>query len=156
LPGRFFPASLHLALGVVKLARLADELCLRRLRLGKFLVALLQDVAEFGEFFRLLLQGVAEHELSLLRLLGGDAGTLCLDETGALPGGDWIGQGSATCQQTMGCLQGAAGNLGSITDCVLASKPDVSVELSAALRCFMTATDPASQCGAQIQACGAK
>lgn len=79
----------------------------------------------------------------------------CTDETGALPGGDWIGQGSATCQQTMGCLQSAVG-LGAVSDCVQASKPDVSVELSAALRCFMVATDPFNQCGAQIQACGAK
>jgi hypothetical protein len=80
----------------------------------------------------------------------------CLDEAGQLPGGDWVGQGSATCQQTMGCLQGAGDNLGAVTDCVVASKADVSVELSAALRCFMTATDPLSQCGPQIQACGAK
>jgi hypothetical protein len=80
----------------------------------------------------------------------------CLDESGALPGGDWIGQGSATCQQTMGCLQGAGNNLHAVTDCVLASKPEVSVELSAALRCFMSATNPATQCGPQIQACGAK
>ena len=80
----------------------------------------------------------------------------CLDENGALPGGDWIGQGSATCQQTLGCLQGAGTNLHAVTDCVLASKPEVSVELSAALRCFMGASNPASQCGPQIQACGAK
>jgi hypothetical protein len=73
-----------------------------------------------------------------------------------LPGGDWVGQGTATCQQTMGCLQGAGGNLTAVTDCVMASKADVSVELSAALRCFMTATDPLNQCGPQIQACGAK
>ena len=80
----------------------------------------------------------------------------CLDEAGTLPGGDWVGQGTASCQQTMGCLQGAGSRLDAITDCVIASKPDVSVELSAALRCFMTATDPLSQCGTQIQACGAK
>jgi len=81
---------------------------------------------------------------------------LCLDETGTLPGGDWIGQGGATCQQTLGCLQTASGDFHAITDCVLASKADVSIELSAALRCFMTATDPLTQCGAQIQACAAR
>jgi hypothetical protein len=80
----------------------------------------------------------------------------CLDETAQLPGGDWVGQGTATCQQTMGCLQGAGDNLGAVTDCVNASKPDVSIELSAALRCFMSSADPLSQCGSQIQACGAK
>ena len=80
----------------------------------------------------------------------------CLDETGALPGGDWIGQGSASCQDTMGCLQGAGGRLDVVTDCVQASKPEVSVELSAALRCFMSAQNPFADCGPQIQACSAK
>lgn len=80
----------------------------------------------------------------------------CLDEAGKGPGGDWIGQGSATCQQTLGCLQNAGGNLQAVTDCAMASSADVSVELSAALRCFMSATDPLAQCGPQIQACAAR
>ncbi|HEY5949462.1 MAG TPA: hypothetical protein VIV40_28400 [Kofleriaceae bacterium] len=80
----------------------------------------------------------------------------CLDESGQLPGGNWVGQGAATCQQTMGCLQGVGDNLGAVSDCVMASKPDVSIELSAALRCFMSVTDPFAECGAQITACGAK
>jgi hypothetical protein len=79
----------------------------------------------------------------------------CLDESGMLPGGDWIGQGAATCQQTMGCLQGAGGELAAITDCMLAAKPEVSVELSAALRCFMSAANPLTECSAQIQTCSA-
>ena len=80
----------------------------------------------------------------------------CLDPSGKLPGGDWVGQGSATCQQTLGCLQTAGGQLHNVTDCVMASQPEVSVELSAALRCFMGATNPLGECGAQIQACSAK
>ena len=80
----------------------------------------------------------------------------CLDETGTLPGGDWIGQGTATCQQTLGCVQGAGGELAAITDCVVAAKPEVSGEISAALRCFMRASNPVAECGAQIQACSAK
>jgi len=80
----------------------------------------------------------------------------CRDESGTRLGGEWIGQGSATCQQTLGCVQGAGGQLHAITDCVIASKPEVSVELSATLRCFMGASDPIAECGAQIQACSAK
>jgi hypothetical protein len=79
----------------------------------------------------------------------------CLDESGMLPGGDWIGQGTATCQQTMGCLQGAGSELGAVTDCMVAAKPEVSVELSAALRCFMRASNPLTECSAQIQTCSA-
>ena len=80
----------------------------------------------------------------------------CLDETGTRLAGEWVGQGTATCQQTMGCLQAAGGRLDATTDCVMASKPEVSAELSAALRCFMTASNPFAECAAQIQACSAK
>lgn len=79
----------------------------------------------------------------------------CLDPAGQLPGGDWIGQGTATCQATLGCLQGAQGGLPAVTDCMLAAKPEVAHEASEALRCFMAATDPVAECGPQIQACGA-
>lgn len=76
----------------------------------------------------------------------------CLDESGKLPGGDWIGQGTATCQQTMGCLQSAAG-FPAMTDCMLAASPNVARASSDLLRCFFAAEDPVAQCGAQIQAC---
>jgi hypothetical protein len=79
----------------------------------------------------------------------------CLDETGQLPGGEWIGQGTASCAQTMGCLQGAQG-LPAITHCMLAASPAVSRESSELLRCFIAATDPAAQCSAQIQACAVR
>jgi hypothetical protein len=79
----------------------------------------------------------------------------CLDETGQAPGGEWIGQGTATCQATLGCVQNATG-LPGITDCVLASDPAVSREVSDVLRCFFVADDPGAECGAQIGACAAK
>ncbi len=79
----------------------------------------------------------------------------CLDETGLKPGGDWVGQGTATCQQTMGCIQQAQG-LPGITDCMLAASPAVSRESSELLRCFFGATDPLAECGPQIQLCAAR
>ncbi|MBA3392229.1 MAG: hypothetical protein H0T89_06275 [Deltaproteobacteria bacterium] len=80
----------------------------------------------------------------------------CLDPSGKVPGGDWVGGGSATCQATLGCLQNAGGALPAITDCMLAAKPEVAAPASAALRCFMTATNPLADCGPQIQACSAR
>jgi hypothetical protein len=82
--------------------------------------------------------------------------SLCLDETGTLPGGEWIGQGAASCEQTMGCLQAAQGQLPVITDCMLAASPTVSRESSELLRCFMGAQDPLTQCLPQIQACAVR
>ena len=77
----------------------------------------------------------------------------CTDESGALPGGDWIGNGIATCAQTLQCMQGAGNNFQAITDCMLAAAPAVSHPSSEVLRCFAGATDPATQCATQIQAC---
>jgi hypothetical protein len=79
----------------------------------------------------------------------------CLDETGELPGGEWIGQGTATCQQTLGCVQEAQG-LQAITDCMLAASPSVSRESSDLLRCLIGAQDPEAECGPQLQACATR
>jgi hypothetical protein len=79
----------------------------------------------------------------------------CLDPTGALPGGDWIGNGAATCAQTMTCLQSAA-DLPAITDCVLAAAPAVADPVSELLRCFLRAGDPGAECGPQIETCSAQ
>jgi hypothetical protein len=76
----------------------------------------------------------------------------CMDPTGTIPGGDWIGNGTASCAETMGCLQGA-GDFAAITDCMLAASPAVAHPASELLRCFFVATDPGTECGAQIQAC---
>jgi hypothetical protein len=43
-----------------------------------------------------------------------------------------------------------------VSNCVQASKPEVSPELSATLRCFIGAQNPLAECGAQIDACSAK
>ncbi|MEO8704823.1 MAG: hypothetical protein ABI867_32525 [Kofleriaceae bacterium] len=75
----------------------------------------------------------------------------CLDPSGELPGGDWIGQGTATCVDTMGCMQ-TASDLFAITDCMLAASPAVTQEASELLRCMIAGGD----CGAEISACGAK
>jgi hypothetical protein len=76
----------------------------------------------------------------------------CMDPTGQLPGGDWIGNGTASCAQTLGCLQGAA-DFFAITDCMLAATPAVAHPASELLRCLFVATDPEAECGPQIQAC---
>ncbi len=78
----------------------------------------------------------------------------CLDATGTVPGGDWVGEGTATCADTMTCIQAAEGRLEAIADCVFASDPAVSHVTSELLRCFISTTDPAS-CGPQIDACSA-
>ena len=81
----------------------------------------------------------------------------CLTEQGGLAGGEWIGQGTASCQQTLGCIQQAqAQGLPAITDCMLAASPAVSRESSDLLRCFFSAADPLTQCVPQIQACAAR
>jgi hypothetical protein len=77
----------------------------------------------------------------------------CLDPTGNLPGGDWVGQGTATCAQTLQCIQGAGSDFHAITSCMLQAVPAVSHPASELLRCLFSASDPESQCGAQIQAC---
>ncbi|HWO23766.1 MAG TPA: hypothetical protein VNO30_33725 [Kofleriaceae bacterium] len=81
--------------------------------------------------------------------------SFCLDETGKLPGGEWIGQGTATCLETMRCLQEAPG-FAAQTSCMLSASPTVSRETSELLRCFMGATDPVSQCVPQMQTCAAR
>jgi hypothetical protein len=81
----------------------------------------------------------------------------CLTEDGGIGGGEWIGSGTATCQQTLGCIQQAAAQgLPAMTDCMLAASPSVSKESSDVLRCLFNAQNPAADCGAQIQACAAR
>jgi hypothetical protein len=79
----------------------------------------------------------------------------CTDASGQLPGGDWVGQGTATCAATLGCLQNA-GALEAVTSCVLAADAAVSHEVSELVRCFISKADPSTECGAEITACAAK
>jgi hypothetical protein len=78
----------------------------------------------------------------------------CLDESGKILGGDWIGQGTATCQQTMVCVEQAQ-DLRAITDCMLAASPSVSHESADMLRCLLRSGDPLTECGPKLQACAA-
>jgi Copper type II ascorbate-dependent monooxygenase, C-terminal domain len=81
----------------------------------------------------------------------------CSDELGRPAGGEWIGQGTATCQQTMDCLgQSPPGSIPAMTDCMLAASPSVSRESSELFRCMVFAKDPSTECGPQIQACAAR
>ena len=79
----------------------------------------------------------------------------CLDASGSVPGGEWIGQGTASCAQTLSCIQQASG-LPGITDCMLAASPTVSRETSELASCFFGARNPVADCGPQIQACTAR
>jgi len=79
-------------------------------------------------------------------------------ETGNL-GAEWVGNGTATCAQTFGCVQQTLGNektFEGIMKCVDASDPAVSKEMSEALRCMFTAKNPLSDCQTQFAACNAK
>jgi hypothetical protein len=79
----------------------------------------------------------------------------CRDPSGQLPGGDWIGNGTASCAATLGCLQSATGFPG-VTDCMLAAAPVVAHPASELLRCLMVADDPGAECAEQIATCSAQ
>jgi hypothetical protein len=82
----------------------------------------------------------------------------CLDEEGGI-GGEWVGEGTATCAATYACMQTAFGVddvIGALTECMVAASPEVAAESSAVLDCFMNESDPGSACGAQIEACQAR
>lgn len=80
----------------------------------------------------------------------------CLDPSGQVPGGQWIGQGTATCQQTLGCIQQATG-LPGITDCMAKASPTVAKETSELTRClFGKQQNPGLDCTPQIQACAVR
>lgn len=72
--------------------------------------------------------------------------------------GEWVGNGTATCADTLTCIQVAAagGNfLRGMTDCVLASDPAISKETSDVVRCLVNSADPIGECGPEISACQA-
>ena len=82
----------------------------------------------------------------------------CLDADGAKLAGEWVGNGKASCAETMDCVQKApqSDNLHAITDCMLAASPDVSKEASAALLCASGSDNPSEDCAAEFSACMAK
>ncbi|MBZ0233046.1 MAG: hypothetical protein K8M05_12010 [Deltaproteobacteria bacterium] len=73
-------------------------------------------------------------------------------------GGEWVGNGTATCADTYTCMQTAtqaADVVRAVTDCIDAASPSVAAESSAVLRCLANSDDPATECQAAITACQA-
>jgi len=84
----------------------------------------------------------------------------CLDTDDRIAG-EWVGNGTATCAETLTCIQAAsqsgAKGLEPFTDCMVKAAPAVSAESSAVFRCLLTADgDPAVACKATMDACQAK
>lgn len=73
-------------------------------------------------------------------------------------GGEWVGNGTATCAATYTCFQSAvqaADVVRAVTDCIDAASPSVAAESSAVLRCLANSDDPATECQAVVTACQA-
>ena len=76
---------------------------------------------------------------------------------------EWVGQGTATCAESLTCFQGAVSGgdffaiLANISECVVASDPAVSKEFSASVGCalssFRIGLSPLEACGAEFVAC---
>jgi hypothetical protein len=78
-------------------------------------------------------------------------------------GAEWIGNGKATCKDTFACVQQSFGggfSLEKMTDCLMASDPAVSKEMSDSVRCLIlnlsAGKDPATACQTEFAACQAK
>ncbi|MDC0741725.1 hypothetical protein [Polyangium mundeleinium] len=77
-------------------------------------------------------------------------------------GGEWVGNGKATCAESFACVQQAIGGMGGLeamTPCVTNADEAVSREFSDALRCFFKlgpGQDPAIVCKTEFDACLAK
>jgi hypothetical protein len=79
----------------------------------------------------------------------------CLDQDFRIAG-EWVGNGTATCATTLGCLQTAfeaEDVIGAITDCMDEVDPRLAAPSSAVLACVMSSADPFVDCAAQIEAC---
>jgi hypothetical protein len=71
-------------------------------------------------------------------------------------GGDWVGNGTLTCAETMSCVQSAITKENfdqELMLCVNDSDPAKSEVMSDALRCLATAEDPFTQCDPEFTAC---
>jgi Copper type II ascorbate-dependent monooxygenase, C-terminal domain len=94
--------------------------------------------------------------------------SFCSRGESAFFGAEWsVGQGEASCAQSLGCLAatmtgdmlsttGAEGKTQSsmVTDCLIASKPSIAGPLSAAVGCLGAAGDDGvAKCGAEIAEC---
>jgi Copper type II ascorbate-dependent monooxygenase, C-terminal domain len=107
---------------------------------------------------RMVVQGPSAND-EMCMLIGSyypaDARTSdCLDASGEQVGGDWIGDGTRTCAQTIDCVSGATSE-GQLSQCLYASKAEVSQVMSAAMRCFLSSANPEVDCAVEFDACGA-
>ncbi|HRI66964.1 MAG TPA: hypothetical protein PK156_22110 [Polyangium sp.] len=73
-------------------------------------------------------------------------------------GAEWIGQGTATCNATLMCMQQVFTkfNFEDFTRCVLGADPAVSREVSDVVQCVFTSVNPLSDCSAQFTTCSGK
>jgi hypothetical protein len=81
----------------------------------------------------------------------------CNDANGGL-GGEWVGNGTATCAATFTCMQTAftaADVIRAVTDCMDVASPSVAAESSAVLRCYANSDAPETECQALVTACQA-
>jgi hypothetical protein len=83
----------------------------------------------------------------------------CEDENGDIAG-EWVGEGTATCADTMTCILNIdfedGDPLPKIAECVLASDPSVSRETSDLARCLFSQPNPVADCPEVLAACQAK
>jgi hypothetical protein len=83
----------------------------------------------------------------------------CNSETGE-QAGEWIGEGTATCAETMNCVLGidfeAGDPLPKMTDCMAAADPSVSRETSDFMLCLFNQNNPVTDCPEVLAACQAK
>lgn len=84
----------------------------------------------------------------------------CLAADGQGFAAEWVGNGTATCAETMLCAQDmslSGGTLGRLAHCIQASAPEVSKEMTDAVRCFIrNGDDPLTKCATEFAACQAK
>ncbi len=82
----------------------------------------------------------------------------CVDAQGRL-NGEWVGNGTKSCAETLGCVQtglGAGGGLEAVTDCMDVADPAVAKESSASVNCMFNLgenEDPAIVCKTHFDAC---
>lgn len=82
----------------------------------------------------------------------------CLNSAGEFAG-EWVGDGTATCAQSLDCVGAAfaAGGdlLPELSKCMMAADPAVAAEISRAALCIFGATEPETECSQEIADCQA-
>jgi hypothetical protein len=89
--------------------------------------------------------------------------SLCALDPKNLPGtqdlaAEWTGNGTATCGETLSCIQNASQDtfdafFQDLTDCVDESRPASKKTVSDGVRCLLTREDPEKECAPEITAC---